>query len=135
MPKPENIIDKGFDKNPQNINRKGRPPKLIKHVNNELIAQGFKVPSREEIVEGMLLILQMSYEEVKNLADPKIPTDYPFFYKLIAKEVVGKMGGQALEKLLDRAFGKATQETKTELDINQPLNFIIQEVKRKDDEQ
>jgi hypothetical protein len=110
MPNPDSIKGKGFDKNPQNINRKGRPPKLIKQVNNELIKKGYKVPSRDEITEAMLLILQMQLVEVKELADEKTKSDYPFFYKLIAKEIIGRNGGTALEKLLDRAFGKATQQ-------------------------
>jgi hypothetical protein len=111
MPIPEEVRNtKGFDKNPQNINRKGRPPKLIKQVNNELIKKGYKVPSRDEITEAMLLILQMQLVEVKELADEKTKSDYPFFYKLIAKEIIGRNGGTALEKLLDRAFGKATQQ-------------------------
>jgi len=109
MPNPDSIIGKGFDKNPQNINRKGRPPKLIKQVNNELIKKGYKVPSRDEITEAALLILQLTFAEITELADSKKTTNYPFFYKLIAKEIIGKSGGQALEKLLDRAFGKPQQ--------------------------
>jgi hypothetical protein len=109
MPNPENIKEHTFDKKPEYINKKGRPPKLIKQVNNELIKKGYKVPSRDEIVEAMLLILQMDFEQVKELANEKTKSDYPFFYKLIAKEVIGRNGGAALEKLLDRAFGKAQQ--------------------------
>lgn len=36
MPNPENLIGKGFDKNPQNINRTGANRKSFATVNKEL---------------------------------------------------------------------------------------------------
>ena len=42
MPNPENLIGKGFDKNPQNINRTGANRKSFASVNRELKKKGIK---------------------------------------------------------------------------------------------
>ncbi len=74
MPNPENIKGKGFDANPENINRKGRAPKkmltdiLKEHLEHdkEIIISGIdvvtgqpasirvKMPTKENIIQAWL---------------------------------------------------------------------------------
>lgn len=103
----------GFSKNPDNINKKGRPKKLIRMINSELTKEGYERATNEEIVDAILLILQLPITQVKEIAavkqgDPEIDK-YPFYYKLIAKELLGNRGGDTLERLLDRAIGKSKE--------------------------
>jgi len=95
----------------QSGNPKGRPPKLVSHITRELNKEGYKAVSKSNILDAYLTLIQLPYEEIKAIANPKDKTKYPFFYKLVAKELIGKKGSEMLEKLLDRALGKATQNT------------------------
>jgi hypothetical protein len=118
MPKPENIINKGFDKRPENINKKGRPRKLISHINTELKADGYCPASLDEIKEAYLTLIQVPMSEIKEIANTT-NDNYPILYKLVAKELLGKRGMEMMERLLDRALGKPTNfnENKTEGNI------------------
>jgi len=108
MPKPENIVGKGFDKRPENINKKGRPRKLISHINTELKNDGYTAATTDEIREAYLTLLNLPISKLKEIQ--KVDNDdYPMLYKLVAKEMLGKRGMEMLDKLLDRAIGKAQQ--------------------------
>ena len=92
MPKPENIIGKGFDKRPQNINRKGRP----------------KLP---DIREAMAKVLADEKDGMQALE--------AVLKALRAKAVKGDV--RAAEVLLDRAFGKATQQVNANVETKQVI--------------
>lgn len=92
MPKPENIIGKGFDKRPQNINRKGRP----------------KLP---DIREAMAKVLADEKDGMQALE--------AVLKALRAKAVKGDV--RAAEVLLDRAFGKATQQVNANIKSETPI--------------
>ena len=108
MPKPENVVGKGFEKHPERINRKGRPKKLVSHINSQLKEEGFKEVSKDDVKTAYLTIINLPISKIKKIADPK-NDDYPFLYKLVAKELGGKRGADMLENLLDRSLGKSTQ--------------------------
>lgn len=80
MPKPENIVGKGFDKHPERINRKGRP----------------KLPDLKEAIARIL-------SEEK---DGKTALD-AILAALRAKAAKGDV--RAAQELLDRGFGKSKQ--------------------------
>jgi hypothetical protein len=82
MPKPENLINKGFDKRPENINKNGRPPKLP--ALDELMA---KVMG--EMGESGLTAMEAIIKAQR------------------AKAAKGDT--RAAELLMDRAYGKAKQ--------------------------
>lgn len=104
----KNIEGKGFDKRPENINRKGRPRKLISFVNTNLKKEGYKTASLDEVKEAYLTIINLPLSKIMDIAR-KENDEYPLLYKLIAKELTGKRGAEMLEKVLDRALGKAIQ--------------------------
>ena len=81
MPKPENIKGKGFDKHPENINKKGRPPVL---------------PELKEIIARVL-------SEEKNGMNG--------LEALIRSLLISGVKGntRAAQELLDRGFGKSQQ--------------------------
>lgn len=81
MPKPENVVGKGFEKHPERINRKGRPPVLPEL--KEVIA---KIMSEEQ--KGMTAL-----EAVLR--------------SLLVRAVKGDT--RAAAELLDRYYGKAMQ--------------------------
>jgi ribosomal 50S subunit-associated protein YjgA (DUF615 family) len=101
----------GFNKNPQNINREGRKPKLVKHLNSELLQRGYETVTQSDITDAIKIILNMPMslviEITKNEKD-----EYPFLFQLIATELTGKRAGEALERLLNRTFNKVSEANK-----------------------
>jgi hypothetical protein len=100
----------GFQKNPQNINKKGRPKKLIGCVNDSLKKEGFIPASKKDISEAYLLLLNMPLDRIKEIADNREKTNYPYLYKYVAKEMLRDKGGNFFEKMQDRALGKPEQK-------------------------
>lgn len=92
-------------------NPKGRPPKLIKHINKELEGKGYKQAQNVDILGAYMMLIQLPIAEIKLIASGTDKKDHPFLYKLVAKELMGKRGADMLEKLLDRALGKAKTTT------------------------
>lgn len=108
---------KGFDKNPQNINRKGRPKKLVGVVNDELKAKGYEPVSLSNINDAAMQILNLPLKEVTKIAQKD--SNYPLLYKLICKELLGKGAQNMLEKLMDRSFGRTQQKLEHSGEIKQ----------------
>lgn len=100
----ENIKDKGFDKNPQNINRKGRPRKYV----SLLKEQGYKL---SEINDTIKSLMSMDLNELKKIwEDPKAT----ILEKTIANALQKSMNKgnlDALETLTTRVFGRPTEKT------------------------
>lgn len=82
MPNPNNIKGKGFDKHPENINRKGQPRKL---------------PQLEVIIAEVL----------GELSPSGVPAATAILKALRARAAKGDV--RAAELLFDRAYGKAKQ--------------------------
>lgn len=121
MANEENLIpfEKGKSGNPN-----GRPKKLISHINEELKLQGYDPVKNANIKDAYLTLIQLPYDEIKSIANPKEKEDYPFLFKLVAKELIGKRGFEMLEKLLDRSLGKPTQKSDVTTK-GKPLNVSI----------
>ena len=93
----------------QTLNPNGRPPKLVSHINKELLGSGFEPCKVNDIKDAYLTLLNLPLSTIAEIASKETNTDYPMLYKLVAKELAGKRGMDMLEKLLDRAIGKAQQ--------------------------
>ena len=93
----------------QSGNPAGRPPKTVKSVISELLANGHepvKAPDVRAIIEAMLAL---PIEEVTRLVqDDKKPA----IIRITGRRLLDKSKGfEGLQTLLDRAHGKATQPT------------------------
>lgn len=84
MPKPENVIGKGFDKRPHNINRAGRPP---------------GTRNRMTIVR----------EALERLHETGIPNVEVATAIIVKKAVDGDV--QAWDKLMDSGYGKVVDKS------------------------
>lgn len=102
FPNEDTQFKKGESGNPD-----GRPPKLLKHLNDELKQQGFEPVSESQVVETYLTLLNMDKDTILNLIkDGKVPS----LFEIAAKGIGGKQGLQAVEKLLERALGKPKEK-------------------------
>lgn len=94
----------GFDRNPQNINRKGQPPKLLRAINNELIEQGHERVTNGQVVEAYELLLGLPEAKIKAYSKDK---NAPMLLRIVAKQLIGKFGNYMVESMLDRSHGKS----------------------------
>lgn len=94
---------KGFDKNPQNINRNGRPRKQLSIILTEVQELGYDRPSDSEIVEICWLMLSLSESEIKRISERD---EFPMIMRIIASRMLSNRGFDTVEKILDRIYGK-----------------------------
>jgi len=98
----------GFQKNPQNINRKGRPRKMIADVIAELEKQGIKAATKSDILDIYMRLINMEIQELEQIV--KDPTQ-PVLVRIVGKNILSGKGFDTIEKMLDRSIGKAEQKT------------------------
>jgi len=98
----------GFQKNPQNINRNGRPRKMIADVIAELEKQGIKAATKPDIQDIYMRMINVEIPELEQIV--KDPTQ-PVLVRIVGKNVLSGKGFDIIEKMLDRSIGKAEQKT------------------------
>jgi len=101
-----NIIGKGFNNRPENINRKGRPRTTVKTLLDELSKKGYKTMTKEDIKLLYLSLLDNSQEELMTLTSDK---DTSMIIRVVAKSILDKKGFDIIERMLNRAVGTPTQ--------------------------
>lgn len=97
---------KGFDVNPQNINRKGQPHKTIAAVNINLEAEGHTEASKQDIVSCYLRLINLPIPELEKLVKND---EQPALIRIVGKAILSGKGFDVIDKILDRGIGKAIQ--------------------------
>lgn len=103
----------------ETMNPKGRPPKLVTDVINELKAKGYKRVTTTDIAETYETLLNLSQEElVAKGQDVKAP----MIVRILVKAMLSPRGFEIIEAMIDRAHGKASQTLNQTLSVKeQPL--------------
>ena len=125
MPNPENLIGKGFDKNPENINKNGRPKKIY----TILKQMGY---SKDDVNTCFGELIWYNEEELnKVFNDP----EKPIITQITAKALLeSKKSGSVslikdvLEQVLGRPNQKVEVETKTTVDDIDLSNATPEEI-------
>ena len=98
----------GFQKNPQNINRNGRPRKMIADVIAELEKQGIKAATKPDIQDIYMRLINIEIPELEQIVKD---TAQPVLVRIVGKNILSGKGFDTIEKMLDRSIGKAEQKT------------------------
>ena len=98
----------GFQKNPQNINRNGRPRKMIADVIAELEKQGIKAATKPDIQDIYMRMINVEIPELEQIVKD---TAQPVLVRIVGKNILSGKGFDIIEKMLDRSIGKAEQKT------------------------
>lgn len=98
----------GFQKNPQNINRNGRPRKMIADVIAELEKQGIKAATKPDIQDIYMRLINIEIPELEQIVKD---TSQPVLVRIVGKNILSGKGFDIIEKMLDRSIGKAEQKT------------------------
>lgn len=106
-----NIIGKGFDKRPQNINKTGANRKTISSVNLELEKSGATEASKKDITSCYLRLIQLSIPE---LGAKVKDSQQPALVRIVGKAIISGKGFDVIEKVLDRGIGKPDQSVEVQ---------------------
>lgn len=106
MANPASLVP--FVKGDPRCNRKGRPPKTVGLILGELEKEGYMPVTKSQVVDMYLTLLNVEQEQLT-----KIVNDHnnPMLNRIVAKRLLAKDGFEIIEKMLDRAIGKAEQKT------------------------
>lgn len=98
---------KGFDANPQNINRNWRPRKQFSIIISEIKELWYESPSNSEIAEMCWLLIALTRSELEEVA--KRDT-FPIIMRIIANRLLSDRAFETVEKILDRIYWKTIQK-------------------------
>jgi len=88
----------------QSGNPKGQPKKILRRINEDLAKEGYEQASGTQVVEAYNILINLTEERIKVIiAD----ATYPMFLRIVGKEMLSKGGPEMIERMLDRAHGKA----------------------------
>ena len=113
----------GFKTNKQNINRKGRPRRLVSSIIQDLKEKGIVQVKATDIVEAFEMLFNLESKEIAEIANND---KNPYFIRRVAKEMLSGKGFDIIDKIIDRADGKPKQATElTGEDGNDlTINFV-----------
>jgi hypothetical protein len=104
----------------QSGNPNGRPKKTVKIIIDQFKESGIEIPSQSEIKESYLILASMQEEDLRKLISDKTA---PMLFRICATNILSKKGFDILEKMLDRAIGKATQKTELSGEDGSPIKI------------
>jgi hypothetical protein len=116
----ENIKGKGFDKRPENINRKGQPPKIMSGVLKELTAAGYERVTMAMVVEAYEILMGLPEAKIKEMITD---SQQIMSLRIVGKAMLSTKGSEMLEKMLDRAHGKPKLSTELSTKDGEPLSI------------
>lgn len=101
----------------------GRPRKLVHTMLDEMRKQGIQPLKAPQIVDAYESLLNLTKDELTRISMDK---DSPIFMRIIAKAMASDKGTEILEKMLDRAHGKARQshDVQGTLKVNSDLSHL-----------
>ena len=96
----------------QVLNPNGRPKKLVSSILADLKNKG-ELVTRHMVTETYQVLMSLNEEQLKEITNDK---EQPMLNRIVAKEMLSKKGFDIIERMMDRANGKAninaTIETK-----------------------
>lgn len=90
----------------QSGNPNGRPPKLLSHVTAELRQEGFEPVTNAQVLEAYGILINLDEAKIKAIV---ADTVQPMFLRIVGKAMLGQRGTEMIERILERAYGKANQ--------------------------
>lgn len=90
--------------------KNGRPKKLVTSILAELKEEG-ELVTRHLVEQTYQVLMSLTQEQLTRVASDK---GQPMINRIVAKEMLGKKGFEIIEKMMDRANGKAVQKTESD---------------------
>jgi hypothetical protein len=95
--------EKTVFKQGQTGNPNGRPKKLVSSILADLKDKG-ELVTRHMVTETYQVLMSLNEEQLKEITNDK---EQPMINRIVAKEMLSKKGFDIIERMMDRANGKA----------------------------
>ena len=115
MPNRKNIKKHEWKKG-ESGNPKGRPRLLVSSVIKQMEDKGVESISQADVKATFLMLLNLEIPEIEEMVKD---TRQPVIVRIVGKEMLGGKGFDIIEKMLDRAMGKA------DMNINSTVTNVI----------
>lgn len=122
-------VAKGFDKNPQNINRTGKNRRTVSAVNIELEGLGYTKANSSDITDCYLRLINVDIPELTSMINDNTQ---PALVRIVGKSIVSGKGFEVIEQMLNRAIGKAVNNVDVKTDGKELTGFTFNETKTYD---
>ena len=119
-----------FDKNPVNINKKGRAPQWVKALNKILEEKGYEPVTKHQVEYMVMNLLNLKESEVASLAESD---ESAMFAKIVLREMLWNNAFNAVNSMLDRGIGKPKQQIESDQKID--MNVSSDEIRAMNAEQ
>lgn len=106
---------KSFVEGDPRINREGRPRKMVSGVIVELKNKGVEKVSQSDVKDVFLMLINLETNEIKEIINDE---KQPAIIRIVGREMLSGKGFDIIEKMLDRAIGKADENIKHDHSIN-----------------
>jgi len=108
-------------------NPKWRPKKGIALVNAEMEKMGYSPATKQDIEANYMAMIQLTQQQLEAYGKDNTK---PMIIRIIAKSMLSGKGFDVIEKMLDRAHGKATQREETSMKV-EGLWYVLSDEKQK----
>lgn len=92
----------------QSGNPNGRPKKVFSTVLDSLKKKGYEKVSKSQVRDAYEYLVGIDEKQLKAIVTD---IETPMLFRVVGKEILSKKGFEIIEKMLDRAHGKAAQTT------------------------
>lgn len=116
----ENLKGNTFKDKPERINLDGRPPKIMTGVLKELTAAGYERVTMAMVIEAYEILLGLPEPKIKEMVNDR---EQIMSLRIVGKAMLSTKGNEMLEKMLDRAHGKAKISAELSTKNGQPLSI------------
>lgn len=106
----------------QSGNPKGQPKKILRRINEDLAKEGFEPATGTQVVEAYNILINLTEERIKTIITDPVS---PMFLRIVAKEMLSKGGPDMIERMLDRAHGKAITKVAATNAAGEDVNFKL----------
>ena len=112
----KDIIEHQFKKG--NTFGKGRPKKLVSTVIEDLKAEGYEEVTADHIKQAYQLLIGLDKDKIVEIGKDN---EQSMLMRIVSRAILDNKGFEIIEKMLDRAHGKATNRNEVTGAGGEPL--------------
>ena len=106
----------------QTGNPNGRPKKLVSSVIASLKEEGYEEVTSEHIKQAYQILIGLDKERITEIKNDK---EQSMLFRVVSEAILEEKGFEIIEKMLDRAHGKATNKSEVTGAGGEKLDFNI----------
>ena len=120
----KDIVKHQFKKG-QSGNLKGRPKKLVSSTIETLKAEGYEEVTSNHIKQAYQMLIGLDRDKIMEIGKDN---EQSMLMRVVSRAILDNKGFEIIEKMLDRAHGKATNKTEVTGAEGEKIEFKIEVV-------